>query len=159
MNIDQIMSAEVKTCRPSDTLYQAAQLMWDHDIGAVPVVNDEGEPIAMLTDRDICMACYTQGKAPGEIAVSSAMSQKIVSCFSDESVAAAEALMRTQQIRRLPIVSRKKQLVGVLSLNDIAMHAHTKKSGMHRDELGPDAIARTLSAICARPAMMAAAEE
>lgn len=158
MNVEEIMTKDVKSCRPGDSLFQAAQLMWDHDCGAIPVLNDVGEPIAMITDRDICMACYIQGRPPGELSVSSAMSMRIVTCRADEAVATAESLMRTQQVRRLPIVDKKGVLVGILSLNDIAVHSHQKKGALHRDELGSDAIARTLSAICARPAMPQAAE-
>lgn len=158
MNVDQIMTTDVKTCRPSDTLYQAAQLMWDHDCGAIPVVNEAGQPMAMITDRDICMACYIQGKAPGEIPVSSAMSTKIVTCRADEPISTAEALMRAERVRRLPIVGRGGELVGMLSLNDMAIHAHPKKSALHRNELGADAIASTLAAICAHPQTAQAAE-
>lgn len=158
MNVEQIMTIAAKTCRPYDTLHQVAQMMWDHDFGAVPVVNDAGEPIAMITDRDICMACYTQGKAPGEIAVSSAMSSKIVTVAASEAVSTAEALMRSEQVRRLPVVGRHGELVGMLSLNDIATHAHPKKVALHREELGADAVASTLAAICARPKMAHAAE-
>lgn len=158
MNVEEIMTRDVKSCRPGDSLFQAAQLMWDHDCGAIPVVNDVNEPIAMITDRDICMACFIQGRPPGELSVSSAMSSRVTSCRADEAISTAESLMRTQQIRRLPIIDKKGALVGILSLNDIATHAHQKKAGLHRDELGPDAIARTLSAICARPGMANAAE-
>ena len=158
MNVDQIMSIAAKTCRPSDTLHEVAQKMWDHDFGAMPVVNEAGQPIAMITDRDICMACYTQGKAPGEIPVSSAMSSKIVTVRSNEAISTAEALMRSEQIRRLPVIGRRGELVGMLSLNDIATHSHTKKAALHREELGGDAITSTLAAICARPRMVQAAE-
>ena len=158
MNVDQLMTITVKTCRSSDTLHQVAQQMWDHDFGAMPVVNDAGEPIAMITDRDICMACFTQGKAPGEIPVSSAMSSKVVAVGSYEPISTAEALMRAEQIRRLPVIDRKGTLVGMLSLNDIAVHRHPKKAALHREELGADAIASTLAAICARPKMANAAE-
>ncbi len=51
------------TCRTGDTLSTAAQMMWDHDCGAVPIVDGQGQPIAMLTDRDICMAAQFTGQS------------------------------------------------------------------------------------------------
>jgi CBS domain-containing protein len=63
MKIRDIMSQDVATCREDDSLDRAAQLMWDRDVGSVPVVDGEGRPLGMITDRDICMAAYTQGEA------------------------------------------------------------------------------------------------
>lgn len=158
MNVEEIMTKNVKTCRADDSLYQAAQLMWDHDCGVIPVVNDANQPIAMITDRDICMACLIQGRTPAEMPVSSSMSTRVVMCRADEAISTAESLMRTQQVRRLPVVDKNGVIVGVLSLDDIAVHSRPKKAALHRDELGPDAVARTLAAICARPGMALAAE-
>jgi CBS domain-containing protein len=150
MNVAQLMTSPAETCRSTDTLNRAAQIMWEHDCGAVPVVDDDGRPIATVTDRDICMATYTQGRALPDIPVSLAMSQTIVTCHKDEALSKAESLMRTQQIRRLPVVDDEGRVVGILSLNDIATHGHLGTRGNRSgDELGPDAIAATLSAISA----------
>ena len=59
--VRDVMTREPRTCRPSDTLNLAAQHMWEGDCGVLPVTDDEGKPIGMLTDRDICMAAYTRG--------------------------------------------------------------------------------------------------
>ena len=69
-----VMRTEISVCSPDDTLERAARLMWDHDCGALPVLDDHGAVLAMLTDRDICMATFTQGRAPIDCSVSSAMS-------------------------------------------------------------------------------------
>src|SRR5690606_12784324 len=123
MNVAQLMTSPAATCRSTDTLNRAAQIMWERDCGTVPVVDDEGRPIATVTDRDICMATYTQGRALPDIPVSLAMSQTIVTCHKDEPLAKAESLMRTQKIRRLPVVDDDGRVVGILSLSDIATHA------------------------------------
>ena len=61
MKVEQVMNRNVKTCRSSDSLDRAAQLMWENDCGCVPIVDDEGRGVGMVTDRDVCMAAYTQG--------------------------------------------------------------------------------------------------
>lgn len=86
MQVKQIMSQPVATCRSNDPLHIAAQRMWDSDCGVVPVVNDEGCAVAMITDRDICMAAYTQGKPLAEIEVRSAMSHELYSCGPNDSL-------------------------------------------------------------------------
>lgn len=151
MNVEDLMTTAVETCRPGDTLNRPAQIMWERDCGAIPVVDDDGRPIAMITDRDICIAAYTTGRPLGSVPVSLAMSRRIVVCAQHEPVAMAESIRRSQQIRRLPIVDREGKLVGLLSLNDIATHAKKpRKAGLLADGLGPDAIASTLAAICSR---------
>ena len=60
MNVEQIMNREVRSCGPHDPLNKAAQIMWDTPCGAVPVVDEQGRPVGFLTDRDVCMAAYTQ---------------------------------------------------------------------------------------------------
>ena len=63
MRVEQLMSRPVHCCRPEDTLACAAQLMWDHDCGCVPVVAADGTGLAgIITDRDICMCAYFQNK-------------------------------------------------------------------------------------------------
>jgi CBS domain-containing protein len=61
MKVSQIMEGAVKSCSRSESLNTAAKLMWDYDCGCVPVVNEQGEVLGLITDRDICMAAYTQG--------------------------------------------------------------------------------------------------
>jgi CBS domain-containing protein len=68
MNVEQVMNRSVKSCRPGDSLNQAAQLMWENRCGAVPVVDAEFKPVGFLTDRDICMAAYTRGKPTRRVA-------------------------------------------------------------------------------------------
>ena len=158
MHVEELMTSPVATCRPTDTLNRVAQLMWEGDVGAIPVVDHEGKPIAMVTDRDICIASYTQGQALFHIPVSIAMSRTVATCQKGESLAAAESMMRSQQLRRLPVVDDKGRIIGILSLNDIATRGHKQKHVGGRGELGSEAIASTLSAICARAPIQLDAE-
>jgi len=72
------MTTHVRTCRRDEPLSRAAQLMWDTDCGVVPV-DDDSTVVGLVTDRDICMATYTQSKAPEAVRVDSAMSKELIS--------------------------------------------------------------------------------
>jgi len=129
MRIAQLMSQPAITCRSSDTLNTAAGLMWEEDCGVLPVVDEAGHLVGMVTDRDICMAAYTQGKPLQDICVSSVMATQVFSCYAQEFVDAAERLMSKMQVRRLPIVDEDNRPVGVLSINDLARNATSPESG------------------------------
>lgn len=151
MQVKQIMSQPVATCRSNDPLHIAAQRMWDSDCGVVPVVNDEGCAVAMITDRDICMAAYTQGKPLAEIEVRSAMSHELYSCGPNDSLQEVEEMMRSHSIRRVPVLDEVGRPVGIVSMNDLArisMKQHPSASA-GGNGVTPSSVARTLSTICA----------
>lgn len=141
-----VMSEEVLTCREGDSLERAAQLMWDHRCGCLVVVDDDRRPAAMLTDRDVCMAAYTQGKLLSAIPVSVAMSKRLFALHADASLLAAERTMRLHGLRRLPVVDADHVLVGLVSLCDIAAHAQ-EPPDRARDGLSASAVAQTLADI------------
>ena len=143
MNVEQLMTRSIATCAATDTLQRAARTMWEHDCGVVPVVDGDGRVIAMITDSDICMAAYTQGKPIADLPVSSAASKNIVVTRMNDTVHAAEELMKKHKIRRLPVVDDRGCIVGLLSLNDLARHA-----GRRADDLDTSEVTRTLGAIC-----------
>ncbi len=119
-----IMSSHVRACHASDTLNQAANLMWDGDCGAVPVVADDGTAVGIVTDRDICMATYTQSQPPQALSVERAMSKELRSCSPDDSVGRALTVMADKRLRRLAVVDPAGKLVGMLALADVARWAH-----------------------------------
>lgn len=133
MKVQQVMSSPVKSCRVSDTLDCAAAILWDHDCGCVPVIDDSGKAVGMVTDRDICMAAYTQGKALRDIRVASAMSRQVWTCHPDDPIATAEHVFQARQVRRLPVIDGGGRVVGVLSLNDLARQAATERSKNRRE--------------------------
>ncbi len=142
------MTTDVGACRPFDTVDWSAKVMWERDCGAVPVVDQEGRAIAMLTDRDICMAALTQGKALAEIHVSSAMSRRLWSCRPMDDVKEAEKLMRAHQVRRLPVVDPDGKLLGVLSISDLARVAVSPKGTRAKKKpIGASEVGETLGAI------------
>lgn len=147
MKVGRLMTRVVKTCRPQDSLSIAAKLMWDNNCGSVAVVADTGL-VGVLTDRDICMAAYTQGRSLYDIQVSIAMSKKLFSCGPEDSLATAEKTMRSNRIRRLPVVDADRHLVGILSLDDIAREAAHERKGKGRAEITTEEVCDTLAAIC-----------
>jgi CBS domain-containing protein len=141
MLVGQLMNRDVKTCAPEDTLDVAAQLLWDHDVGVITVVSG-ARVVGMITDRDICMAAYTQGRPLRELTVSSAMSKELHSARADTPVSDAMRLLRERQIRRLPVVDEQGRLQGVLSLNDLA-----REGVRPRTKLAPHEVVETLAAV------------
>ena len=143
MLIEDLMSRPARTCRLSDTLERAAQQMWDHDCGALPVVGDDGILLGMITDRDISMAAFTQGLRLADIPVESAMAKEIFHCRPDDPIEAAERLMSTRRIRRVPVVDERGRPVGLLSLDDLARNAagSSNQDGLDRR------VVQTLAAI------------
>jgi CBS domain-containing protein len=129
--VRDVMSREPRSCRPTDDLSRAAQLMWEGDFGVLPVVDDERKPIGVLTDRDICMAAYTRGVALAELTVTDAMSRGVCSCKPSHTLRSAMDLMVTHQVRRLPVVGDDGALVGIVSLADIARLTQAPTSLSH----------------------------
>ncbi|NUP10053.1 MAG: CBS domain-containing protein [Polyangiaceae bacterium] len=135
----------MKTCAPEDSLSEAARIMWEADLGCLPVVDEERRVIAMITDRDICMAAYTRGLALRDLRVYSAMSDEVVACRPDNSLADVERMMAKAQVRRIPVIDRDRRLVGIISLADIATEAQPIKI-----PLTAPGVARTLASITER---------
>ena len=123
MQVKDIMSMSVQTCSPFDSLETVAQRLWEHDIGVLPVIAADGRPQAVITDRDICMAAYTRGKSLAQIQAKDAMSAAVVTCRSDDEIATAARKMAKHQVRRLPVVDAGGRVVGILSMNDLALAA------------------------------------
>jgi CBS domain-containing protein len=147
MNVESIMTRDPKSVGPGDTMSAAAKLMWDHDIGCVPVVDHENRVIAMLTDRDICMAAYLKNRTLTDMTVAEAMSKDLCACRRNDDVEKAEKLMQEAQVRRLPVMDREGHLVGILSLNDLAREAAREKP-LSRKSVTEQEVAETLAAAC-----------
>lgn len=143
MKIEQIMTGDVKFLSSVSNLDQAAQMMWEADCGALPVVNEDNKITGLLTDRDIAMAAYTQGQNLLNISVASAMANSIFSCKPGDDVQQALEIMGNQQIRRVPVVDDDDKVVGIVSLNDIAIACK-----QNRKAIPAPALADTLAMIC-----------
>jgi CBS domain-containing protein len=128
MKVREVMTADVYTCRPDDSIVQIAELMRDEDIGAVPVV-EEDKLIGIVTDRDIVVRGLADSKDPVAATARAVMTGTLLYCFDDQSVEEALDNMGAQQVRRLPVVDRDKRLVGVVSIGDLCAAAAPERAG------------------------------
>jgi CBS domain-containing protein len=148
MRVAEVMTKKVACCSPDDPASVPARLMWDCDCGTIPVVDSATQrTVGMITDRDICMATLMQNRPPSAIPVAEVMSRKLHSCPPDARLADAERLMRTHQIRRLPVLDGDGRLLGILSLADIVREAERGGSQPGR-QVAPEEVAITLGEIC-----------
>jgi CBS-domain-containing membrane protein len=97
--------------------------MWEQRVGCLPVIDDARRPLGVITDRDVCMGAYTQGRRLDDITVAVAMSRPARTCSVTATVEAAERLMREHALRRVVVVDHGGQVCGLLSLDDIAREA------------------------------------
>lgn len=123
MKVREVMTGEVDACQTTTNLAAAAALMWKRNVGALPAVNDQGRVIGVITDRDICMAEATRPKLAAEITVMDVISGDVYTCSPGDEVEAALAVMQLHQVRRLPVVDDDGSLQGILSLDDVVLHA------------------------------------
>ncbi len=120
MKVRDTMTRDVAVARPDHTIADAARLMAEYDFGALPV--GEGDRlIGMITDRDIALRAVAESKGP-DTPVHLVMTPDVKYCFDDEDTAHVARNMGDQRVRRLPVVNRQKQLVGILSLGDVAVN-------------------------------------
>lgn len=146
MLVSDLMTRAAVSVSADQTLAEAAGLMWQFDCGALPVVHSDGvRVVGMLTDRDICMATWSRGCPPAEIRVLEAMSQDVVHCTESDSMGRAEAIMQSNQVRRLPVLDSEARLIGILSLADIARATEGEKPSLL---VSGDGVGKTLAGIC-----------
>jgi CBS domain-containing protein len=123
----------------------AAQIMWEHDCGVVPVVDAERRVVGIVTDRDLCMAAYTKGLALARMRVVDAMQAPVFCCREEDLPDAIHEAMRTHQVRRIPVVDDSRRLVGMVSLNDLALDADAAEGAARTRRITE--VAETLAAI------------
>ena len=119
MKVREAMTEDVLLARPDQSIGDAARMMAEHDIGALPV-SENDRLVGMITDRDIAVRAIAEGRGP-DTPVRDAMTDHIDYCFDDEEVEQVAMKMSDAQIRRFPVVSREnKKLVGIVSLGDLS---------------------------------------
>jgi CBS domain-containing protein len=115
MLLKEIMTTDVEVIEPETSIANAAKKMRSLDVGALPVC-DGRRLIGMVTDRDITIRATADARNPDSTFVRDCMSPEIVYCFDDQDVEEAERVMQEKQIRRLPVLTRDKQLAGIVAL-------------------------------------------
>lgn len=119
MRIAQVMTRDVMTAKPEETLQAAAARMLAAGVGMLPVTKDD-QIIGVLTDRDLAVRAVAKGLDPRTTTVRQAMTPQVLCCFEDETVAEAGRKMAERAVRRLVVLNQNRRLVGVISLDDLA---------------------------------------
>jgi CBS domain-containing protein len=118
MKISECMTRKVRTVAPERSIQEAARLMAEMDVGALPVGQDD-RLVGMITDRDIAVRAVCEGKGP-QTPIREVMSEQVKYCFEDDEIEDVARNMGDIQVRRLPVLSREKRLVGIIALGDLA---------------------------------------
>lgn len=119
MRAGDVMTRDVATVRPDAMIREAAQMMDDLNVGALPVC-DGRRLVGIITDRDIVVRSTRDGMRPDATPVHAVMTDEVCWCFEDDAIDKIEDAMARRQIRRMPVVDRDKRLVGLIALGDLA---------------------------------------
>ncbi len=134
MQIKEIMTENVEVIEPDTSVKEAAAVMKDLDAGVLPVI-DGSNLAGVLTDRDIVIRSTAEGNNPNEVRAGDIISEDVAVCHDNEEVETVAARMRENKIRRLPVVDRDNQLVGIVSLGDLAVEADERMAGETLEEI------------------------
>jgi CBS domain-containing protein len=122
MNVESIMKRSVVSVPPSAVVGYAARLMREHDLGFLPVCDEAGRAIGVVTDRDIAMRSVAEGRDPRTARVADVMTPEVIACRAEQPIVRAEALMRHRRVTRIVVVDEEGRAVGVVSLSDLAQY-------------------------------------
>ena len=121
------MNRDVRVAKPDDSVQHAARLMREEDTGLLPV--GEGDRlVGMVTDRDVTVRPVAEGGDPARTKVRDALTQDVQYVFEDETIERVAENMAEHQVRRLPVVNRRKRLVGMLSIGDVSRHGRHQEA-------------------------------
>jgi CBS domain-containing protein len=150
MKVRDLMTTSTVFCRPETNLAAVGALMWEHDCGLIPVVDDGEKVTGVITDRDVCIALSTRDRQPSKITAGEVTAAPAFVCSPDDDIRTALTTMSREKLHRLPVVSRERGLVGMLSIDDLLLHA--EKGIGKRPGISYDDVVQTFQAICTHPA-------
>lgn len=146
MKVAEVMTQDVQSCTPETNLAAAAIQMWNGDCGVLPVVDNDGRVIGIITDRDICIAAATNHQDIAGIKVGEVTTGEVQSCAPEMNVRDALKIFEHARVRRLPVLDTNNKLQGILSMNDIVLRT------VGRDQRSGDVsyaeVVNTFKAIC-----------
>jgi CBS domain-containing protein len=123
MKVKEIMTPAAKAIWLTESLADAAKLMWENDCGVLPIIKDGRKVIGLITDRDICMAVAMRDTNPSGVSVEEVMTGQVYSVTPEDDVNEALNEMQEHKIRRLVVTNAEGELEGILSMNDIVLNA------------------------------------
>ena len=150
MKVKEIMTPNAKAIWLTESLADAAKLMWENDCGVLPIIKDGQKVIGMITDRDICMAVAMRDTHPSSVSVEEVMTGQVFSVNPEDDVEQALQAMQEHKVRRLPVVNREGELEGILSMNNIVLNAKNAKGALS-NSLNYGDVLKTYQAICEHP--------
>jgi CBS domain-containing protein len=150
MKVKEVMTPHAKAIWLTESLADAALMMWETDCGVLPIIKDGQKVIGMITDRDICMASAMRNTTPSAISVEEVMTGEVYGVQADDTVEQALEMMKEHRVRRLPVLNEEGELEGILSMNDIVLNAKQPDDDAE-DLINYEAVVRTYQTICHRP--------
>ncbi len=157
MKVREVMRSEPRVSFKVETLAAAGRTMVEVGCGVLPVVDEERRVVGVITDRDICCHLTSQDLRPSKVTVGKAMSEMVFSCSDEDEISTALTIMRGYKVRRLPVVDGNSKLLGMLSLDDVALKARAfDAEGSTAPYYGE--VARTLKAIAEHPGLAVSVE-
>lgn len=124
MEVKQFMTDGIEALTPTETVLNASRLMKKHNIGSIPVIDENSQVIGLVTDRDIVIRVFAD-ILPMSTKIEDIMTQPVYTIEQSAEVGFAISLMADKQVRRLPVVDHEQKLVGMISLGDLAIHQLT----------------------------------
>ena len=121
VRVEEVMSTEIVTVEPSTSAAEAARLMRDHDVGFIPVCQSDGSVVGVLTDRDLVLRVLADGR-PNSTRAEEIMTEEVAQCHAADDLGECERLMRANQVTRMLVLGDQDDLVGIVSLADLANH-------------------------------------
>jgi CBS domain-containing protein len=152
MKVKEIMTPDAKAIWVTQSLADAAKEMWENDCGALPIIKDGRKVVGMLTDRDICMAAAMRECSLSHISVEEVMTKKVYAADADEDIDQVLHTMREHKVHRLPVLNRAGDLEGIVSMNDIVLHA--KPTNGKKPPIDYADVVKTYQAISEHPVPM-----
>lgn len=128
MKVREAMHEGVEWVGPETPLTELARKMREEDIGAIPI-GENDRLIGMVTDRDIVLRAFSDGRDISSMTARDVMTEGIVYCRANEELGDALRIMEERKIRRLPVIDENKRMVGILSMGDVSSAASHELSG------------------------------
>lgn len=153
MKVKDVMTPDAKAIWITESLADAAKEMWENDCGALPILKDGRKVVGMITDRDICMGGAMRERSLAHISVEEIMNKCVYAAEPDEDIEQALQTMREHKIRRLPVLNPEGELEGIVSMNDIVLHA--KAQNGKKPPIDYTDVVKTYQAICDHSVPMA----
>lgn len=144
MRVSDVMVRTAATCRPETNLGEAVEIMWIRNCGILPIVDEQAKVTGVITDRDVSVALGTRNRLPGEIKVKDVAGPHLYSCKPEDDLRSALHTMASGRVRRLPVINAEGHLQGILSMDDVVLHAETAN---RNSEVSAEKVVNTLKEV------------